>query len=127
MKVEKLTGLSRSTIYARIKDGTFPRPVPLGERAVAWLETEISEWQQQCVAARDGDADAGQGAAVAEAAGNSGSVYTDPAQPEPRNRLDRQPGDEDLERVGVTPAEAGEDLTDAPPAVARALGFGGGG
>lgn len=43
-QVEKQTGLSRSTIYLRIQEGTFPRPVHLGVRAVGWLESEIDSW-----------------------------------------------------------------------------------
>jgi len=46
-QVESRTGLSRSTIYARIAEGSFPRPVNLGGgRAVGWLESEINEWVQ---------------------------------------------------------------------------------
>ena len=43
-QVETRTGLSRSTIYQYSKDGAFPKPVPLGPRAVGWLESEVSEW-----------------------------------------------------------------------------------
>lgn len=43
-QVEERTGLSRSTIYLRIQDGTFPRPINLGARAVGWLENEIEAW-----------------------------------------------------------------------------------
>ena len=43
-QVETRTGLSRSTIYQYIKDGAFPKPVPLGPRAVGWLESEVSGW-----------------------------------------------------------------------------------
>ena len=43
-QVESRTGLSRSTIYQYVKDGVFPKPVPLGPRAVGWLESEVSEW-----------------------------------------------------------------------------------
>ena len=43
-QVETRTGLSRNTIYQYIKDGGFPKPVPLGPRAVGWLESEVSEW-----------------------------------------------------------------------------------
>jgi prophage regulatory protein len=42
--VKTSTGLSRSTIYLRIAQGTFPKPVSLGGRAVGWLEAEIQEW-----------------------------------------------------------------------------------
>ncbi len=43
-QVEKRTGLSRSTIYLRIQEGTFPKPISLGARAVGWLENEIEAW-----------------------------------------------------------------------------------
>ena len=43
-QVEKRTGLSRSTIYLRIQEGNFPRPIKLGARAVGWLENEIEAW-----------------------------------------------------------------------------------
>ena len=43
-QVEKRTGLSRSTIYLRIQEGTFPKPINLGARAVGWLENEIEAW-----------------------------------------------------------------------------------
>ena len=42
--VQERTGLSRSSIYLRISEGRFPRPVSLGARAVGWLESEITEW-----------------------------------------------------------------------------------
>jgi prophage regulatory protein len=40
--VKALTGLSRSTIYLRISDGSFPKPVSLGARAVGWPEHEVA-------------------------------------------------------------------------------------
>jgi prophage regulatory protein len=43
-EVMALTGLSRSTIYAFIKEKKFPKPVRLGARAVGWLEYEVSSW-----------------------------------------------------------------------------------
>jgi len=38
------TGLSRSTVYQRVSEGRFPKPVSLGARAVGWVETDIEEW-----------------------------------------------------------------------------------
>jgi len=36
-------------------DGAFPKPVPLGLRAVGWLESDVSEWIAALVKiARDG-------------------------------------------------------------------------
>ncbi|MCY0856886.1 helix-turn-helix transcriptional regulator [Cupriavidus sp. D39] len=40
-QVESETGLSRSTIYQRIKDKTFPAAVQLGPRAVGWRRGQI--------------------------------------------------------------------------------------
>jgi prophage regulatory protein len=50
-QVEARTGLSRSTIYQHVSDGTFPKPVSLGARAVGWLESEIDAWLHERVAA----------------------------------------------------------------------------
>jgi prophage regulatory protein len=42
--VKQRTGLSRSSIYLHMKDGTFPRQVALGPRSVGWLEADINAW-----------------------------------------------------------------------------------
>lgn len=42
--VEALTGLSRSTIYKFMKDGTFPKAVKIGPRAVGWRQADIEDW-----------------------------------------------------------------------------------
>ena len=48
------TGLSRSTIYVRVDQGLFPKPVSLGARAVGWIES-VDEWIQERIAeSRDG-------------------------------------------------------------------------
>lgn len=50
MRVMKLnevintTGLSRSSIYAYMSKGNFPKPIQLGPRAVAWVEEEVMGW-----------------------------------------------------------------------------------
>jgi prophage regulatory protein len=38
------TGLSRSTIYRKMKDGTFPNQVRISEHCSGWRETEIIRW-----------------------------------------------------------------------------------
>ena len=43
-EVEACIGLSRSTLYAMMADGEFPRPLRLGKRAVGWSDAAISEW-----------------------------------------------------------------------------------
>lgn len=42
--VKGRTGLSRSTIYLRIAEGSFPPPISLGGRAVGWVEAEVNDW-----------------------------------------------------------------------------------
>ncbi len=49
--VKARTGLARSTIYLRVAQGSFPRPVGLGGRAVGWLEAEVQNWLEQRIAA----------------------------------------------------------------------------
>lgn len=49
--VKTRTGLARSTIYLRVSEGTFPKPISLGGRAVGWLESEIQEWLERCIEA----------------------------------------------------------------------------
>ncbi|AOX99920.1 AlpA family transcriptional regulator [Jeongeupia sp. USM3] len=46
-------GLSRSSIYAAIAAGTFPKPVRLGGNSVAWLQSEVSAWVAERIAERD--------------------------------------------------------------------------
>lgn len=50
--VQDITGLSRSTIYAMMQAGTFPKPIPLGLRAVGWAESEITAWLESRKAER---------------------------------------------------------------------------
>ena len=54
--VEALTGLSRSSIYRLAAASQFPKPIPLGPRAVGWRADEIVNWIELRTAARDGAA-----------------------------------------------------------------------
>jgi prophage regulatory protein len=49
--VKARTGLSRSTIYLRVSEGRFPKPVSLGGRAVGWIEAEVDDWLNQKIEA----------------------------------------------------------------------------
>ena len=49
-KVVKRVGLSRSSIYAKISDGTFPPPIHLSKRAIGWPEHIVTEWIEQRIA-----------------------------------------------------------------------------
>ncbi|WP_448685516.1 helix-turn-helix transcriptional regulator [Achromobacter xylosoxidans] len=52
-QVCEICGLSRSAIYGRIKLGLFPAQVQLGPKSVAWLASDISNWMQARIAARN--------------------------------------------------------------------------
>ena len=47
------TGLARSTIYLYVSNGTFPKPIKLGESAVGWLSAEIDAWIASKLELRD--------------------------------------------------------------------------
>jgi prophage regulatory protein len=53
-EVKQTTGLSKSTIYARIAEGTFPKQIPLGPRLVVWVESDIQNWIAEQVKASRG-------------------------------------------------------------------------
>ena len=54
-QVSAMTGRSRSMIYADIKSRTFPSPVRLGARSVAWVNHEVSTWIQAKIAGKTDD------------------------------------------------------------------------
>jgi prophage regulatory protein len=45
--VLQLTGLARSTVYRMVADHTFPAPVRIAKRAVAWRREELQRWTEQ--------------------------------------------------------------------------------
>lgn len=42
--VEALAGLTRSTIYSKVRAGTFPQPVKLGSRCTRWRSGDVNKW-----------------------------------------------------------------------------------
>ncbi len=53
-QVKSVTGFSKSTIYARIAEGTFPKQIPLGPRLVVWVESDIQNWITEQVSSARG-------------------------------------------------------------------------
>ena len=51
-EVIKMTSLSRATIYKYMADDSFPKPVSLGTKAVAWVEDEVENWIVEKIEAR---------------------------------------------------------------------------
>jgi prophage regulatory protein len=58
--VVRSVALGKTAIWDRVRAGRFPKPVRIGVRAVAWLESEVQAWIAARIAARD-DAPAGAG------------------------------------------------------------------
>ena len=52
-QVRERVGLSRSSIYQAVAEGTFPRPVPIGSRAVGWVAQEVDQWIEAQIAKRE--------------------------------------------------------------------------
>lgn len=38
------TGLSRSTMYRKIAEGTFPAQIKISVKGAGWRESEINQW-----------------------------------------------------------------------------------
>lgn len=38
------TGLSRSTLYRKVAQGTFPKPIRISVRSAGWRESAVNEW-----------------------------------------------------------------------------------
>ena len=52
-ETELRTGLKKSTIYERLANGDFPKPVNLGSRAVGWIESDVDDWIEARIAERN--------------------------------------------------------------------------
>lgn len=55
-EVIKRTSKSRASIYVDVDRGTFPKPVKLGPRSVAFFEDEINQWLEDLAQIRDAQA-----------------------------------------------------------------------
>lgn len=43
-EVLKITQVSKSKWYGEIKKGKAPKPIKLGDRAVAWVTDDVTAW-----------------------------------------------------------------------------------
>ncbi len=53
--VKEKTGNSRSTIYKRIADGLFPKPVKIGPRSSGWPDYEVDAINAACIAGKNSE------------------------------------------------------------------------
>lgn len=51
-----MTSLSRTTINMHRASGNFPKPVPIGEKRIAFVRAEVEQWIAERIAERDGRA-----------------------------------------------------------------------
>ena len=51
-EVLQMTGMGKTFIYARMKDGTFPKQIQLGSRSVVWNEQEVIKWMEEQMRSR---------------------------------------------------------------------------
>ena len=52
--VEAITGLSRSSLYAKMQNGSFPSAIKLGQRSIGWLASDVQQWLESRIAASRG-------------------------------------------------------------------------
>ena len=45
-------GVSRPTIYRWMREGTFPKQIAIGANSVVWLESDVTKWMEDQMAAR---------------------------------------------------------------------------
>ncbi len=46
-QVEDMTGLARTTIYRKMNEGAFPRPVHISKGSVRWIEADVLTWMDR--------------------------------------------------------------------------------
>ncbi|MBW8191438.1 AlpA family transcriptional regulator [Neiella marina] len=55
-EVMELTTLSRATIYRKMELGTFPKPVQISKRRVAWRTSDVNAWIDAKLAGQEWEA-----------------------------------------------------------------------
>ena len=51
-EVLNLVGVTRSTLYRWMDEGTFPKQIHLGPRTIVWNEREVVQWMEDQMASR---------------------------------------------------------------------------
>ena len=46
-EVRQMTCLGKTSIYARLNEGTFPRQIPIGSNSVVWLVKDVIAWMEK--------------------------------------------------------------------------------
>ncbi|MGR7334774.1 helix-turn-helix transcriptional regulator [Klebsiella aerogenes] len=48
-EVIKRTGVSRTTIYRLINKNSFPSPIKISEKTIAFVESEVNDWIEMLI------------------------------------------------------------------------------
>ena len=51
-EVIRRVGVSRPTIYRWMREETFPKQIAIGANSVVWLESDVTKWMEDHMAAR---------------------------------------------------------------------------
>ena len=51
-EVLEMTGMGKTFIYDRMKEGTFPKQIHLGPRTIVWNERKVVQWMEDRMASR---------------------------------------------------------------------------
>jgi prophage regulatory protein len=46
--VERQTSLSRTTLWRKVKEGSFPKPLKISANRIAWSSSDLEQWQASC-------------------------------------------------------------------------------
>lgn len=46
MRESRITPFGRSTLWRKVREGSFPKPLKISPRVVAWRESDILAWQR---------------------------------------------------------------------------------
>lgn len=52
-EVLRITGLSDTTLWRMSRARKFPAPIQISTNRIAWLSSEVAEWQRKMIAARE--------------------------------------------------------------------------
>jgi prophage regulatory protein len=52
-EVLRITGLSDTTLWRMCRARKFPAPIQISTNRIAWLSSEVAEWQRKLIAARE--------------------------------------------------------------------------
>ena len=59
-EVAELLSVCKSQVYNLVKQGYLPKPIKIGKRGSAWLQSDIDSWFKSKIEQRDEEVNHGQ-------------------------------------------------------------------